>query len=220
MTRSIRFAGWCLAGSLAFLLNARAYEEAIQPDSVIFDEAKIVVVAQVKPGSLQNTEYGTKATLQVSQVLKGGFVPSEISVVLCSGALPIPGRIVRGLDGPVVGVVKPGDQMPYFYDFAEPIRLYDGNPDGGHGRVIDDIRGPNIWFLRTDRQNWQGDLLPKGALDVLDYPDVQPMSKLGEFELMMLSTHFRRFDLFDAVACVGLAGYVVFVWRRRCRPGK
>src|SRR5476649_483953 len=103
MTSTFRRSLMCL---LIFPLHVSAWGVSPRSDAEIANNAQIVVIARVKPNSLENLRhYGsfeTKAVLVVSRVLKGKLSTKELPIMIGYDAIPVPQHVINpnfGTDG-------------------------------------------------------------------------------------------------------------------------
>jgi hypothetical protein len=171
-----------------FAFNASAWPVGPRPDAEIANDAQVVVVAHIKPGSLKGIQnggsYETQATLLVVSVLKGNTSAKEIPIMLHYGVLPVPKSY---MDRNATDVLN---GYPYTYTYTAPIRLLEDNPSEGETQVIDDIRKDQIWFLRKylrgNGSTFDSTVVAnQGWLGAIDFRDVQPISKENDFKKLL-----------------------------------
>jgi hypothetical protein len=170
----------CLLPFLAlpvFGVSAYAWLVGPRSDAEIMDNAQLVVVAHIQTNSLRSIPHGssyeTQATLVVDHAIKGKKNNGEIPIMIHYGVVPIPQSCAEK-----IGTDFDRD-LPFSYDYSKPILLFEDNPSEGFALVCSDIRKDQIWFLRRYTRSTYDDtvMTNDGALGVLDFRDVQPMTK-------------------------------------------
>jgi hypothetical protein len=153
------------------------------------NDAQLVVLARVKENSLKNishqSSFETHAVLLITRVIKGSVNVHELPIVIAYDAIPVPQSVIN--KSPSFGADGDHDfpfLSPYSYNYSEPIPLYEFNADGPTPKVIDDVRKENFWFLRP-YQSMTGSKTDPGTLGLLDFRDVQPLSKETDFKRLI-----------------------------------
>ena len=146
-------------------------------DATVVDRSELIVVAHIKPGSIEYVPHKTKpdegarwehhATLVISEVLKGECDDKEIPIVIHYGLDPVVGghatvdqirrdQFVKANPNDVIGIIDTG-----------------GKHRGG-SPIVEDAREDNLWFLRR-RSGLYGREPGKGNYGIVDPEDLSPL---------------------------------------------
>lgn len=154
---------------LALCPNAAlAWLRSTHEDATIVERSELIVVAHLKPGSIQKIDHDKKpgegaswehhATLVITTVLKGKCDKKEIPVIVHYGLTPVERAGAKG-----------------------GIEIFDtGSSAGRGGSLVKDAGQDNLWFLRK-RSGTFGREPGTGDFGVVDPEDVQSLELKSYF---------------------------------------
>ena len=149
-----------------FSQTAQAWMRVYRDDGKVVEEAEIIVMARLKPGSVRivHHEKGRSwehhLTLLVSEVLKGRSTEGELPIVVHYGLNVVTGRKMDDTRGFMSA--QPG--YP-----EEAVDLFDHGDMAGW--LSEDIRKDHLWFLRMLQGRGRDGLPP--ALGIEEPSDLQ-----------------------------------------------
>jgi hypothetical protein len=140
---SLRYYAFVILAVFCFSQSAKAWMRVYRDDGQVVEEAEIIVMARLKPGSVRIIHHEKEhswehhLTLLVSEVLKGRSAEGELPIVVHYGLNVVTGRKMDDTRGFMAA--QPG--YP-----EEAVDLFDHGGMGGW--LSEDIRRDHIWFLR------------------------------------------------------------------------